>query len=55
MNGEANHGYRLIEPLRRDIEAAYSMVRDHNYHDAINLLTQLLQVKLLILFCMQCF
>ena len=45
MNGEANHGYSLVEPLKRDIEIAYSMVNDNNYHDAISLLTQLLQVK----------
>lgn len=44
-NGESIHGYSLIEPLKRDIEVAYAMVADHNYHDAINLLTQLLQVK----------
>nr|WBW70094.1 venom protein [Lampona murina] len=43
MNPDANSGYNMIEPLKRDIRVAYSMVADRNYHEAISVLTQLLQ------------
>lgn len=43
-NPDATHGYTLIEPLKRDIQMVYSMVADQNYHEAIGVLTQLLQV-----------
>ncbi|XP_015910975.2 dnaJ homolog subfamily C member 3 isoform X1 [Parasteatoda tepidariorum] len=40
---DANHGYAVIEPLKRDVQLAYAFVEDHNYHEAIDLLTRLLQ------------
>lgn len=43
MNHEANNQYILIEPLKRDIQLAYVMVADRDFHEAISLLTQLLQ------------
>ncbi|XP_054711938.1 dnaJ homolog subfamily C member 3-like isoform X2 [Uloborus diversus] len=43
MNADANHGYGIIEPLRRNMQVAYEMVYDRNYHEAIAVLTQLLQ------------
>ncbi|GFT71640.1 dnaJ homolog subfamily C member 3 [Nephila pilipes] len=43
MNQEAHSGYTLIEPVKRDIQLAYALVADHNYHEALDVLTRLLQ------------
>ncbi|GIY62572.1 dnaJ homolog subfamily C member 3 [Caerostris darwini] len=43
MNNEAHHGYNLIDPIKRDIQLAYALVADHTYHEAVDVLTRLLQ------------
>ncbi|XP_055937905.1 dnaJ homolog subfamily C member 3-like [Argiope bruennichi] len=43
MNSEAHHGYNLIEPIKRDVQLAYSLFADHSYHEAVDILTRLLQ------------
>ncbi|XP_035216853.1 dnaJ homolog subfamily C member 3-like isoform X1 [Stegodyphus dumicola] len=43
MNPDAHHGYNMIDPIKRDVQLAYGMVADRNFHEAIAVLTRLLQ------------
>jgi DnaJ family protein C protein 3 len=41
-NEEAVHSYSMIEPLKHDIQMAYHLIEDHNWPEAVELLTRLL-------------
>ena len=41
-NEEAVHSYSMIDPLKNDIQMAYHLMEDHNWEEAVQLLTRLL-------------
>ncbi|XP_054159835.1 dnaJ homolog subfamily C member 3-like [Oppia nitens] len=41
-NEEAVHSYSMIEPLKHDIQTAYLLIEDHDWPQAVELLTRLL-------------